>query len=56
MTSLMATAPEMLKSVSGIDLEKLVKGLTQRGTEKSSNKSEEQTAAAAVQDLPGESK
>ncbi|CAG7621094.1 Inner membrane protein YqiK [Paenibacillus solanacearum] len=29
-TSLMATAPEMLKSVSGIDLEKLVKGLTQR--------------------------
>ncbi|MFE5317500.1 SPFH domain-containing protein [Paenibacillus sp. NPDC056579] len=30
-TSLMATAPEMLKSVSGIDLEKLVKGLTQRG-------------------------
>ncbi|WP_282935283.1 flotillin family protein [Paenibacillus sp. RC67] len=55
-TSLMATAPEMLKSVSGIDLEKLVKGLTQRGTEKSSLKSEEQTAAAAVQDLPNESK
>jgi flotillin len=30
-TSLMATAPEMLKSVSGIDLDKLVKGLIQRG-------------------------
>jgi len=27
-TSLMATAPEMLKSVSGIDLDRLVKGLT----------------------------
>ncbi|WP_245855589.1 flotillin family protein [Paenibacillus rigui] len=31
-TSLMATAPEMLKSVSGIDLGQLVKGLTQRDT------------------------
>jgi flotillin len=29
-TSLMATAPEMLKSVSGIDLEQLVKGLTKK--------------------------
>ncbi|MDF2722201.1 MAG: YuaG [Paenibacillus sp.] len=29
-TSLMATAPEMLKSVSGIDLDKLVKGLTSK--------------------------
>jgi flotillin len=29
-TSLMATAPEMLKSVTGIDLEQLVKGLTQK--------------------------
>ncbi|GGG27072.1 flotillin family protein [Paenibacillus abyssi] len=29
-TSLMATAPEMLKSVSGIDLESLVKGFTSR--------------------------
>jgi flotillin len=29
-TSLMATAPEMLKNVSGIDLESLVKGLTQK--------------------------
>ena len=27
-TSLMATAPEMLKNVSGIDLEKMVKQLT----------------------------
>lgn len=30
-TELMATAPEMLKSVSGIDLEQLIKGFTQRG-------------------------
>lgn len=30
-TSLMATAPEMLKSVSGIDLGQLVKGLTGKG-------------------------
>jgi flotillin len=29
-TSLMATAPEMLKNVSGIDLESLVKGLTEK--------------------------
>lgn len=29
-TSLMATAPEMLKSVSGLDLNKLIKGLTSR--------------------------
>lgn len=29
-TELMATAPEMLKSVSGIDVEALIKGLTQR--------------------------
>ncbi|MNI37176.1 hypothetical protein D3C73_912560 [compost metagenome] len=28
-TELMATAPEMLKSVSGIELDKLIKGLTQ---------------------------
>ncbi|MDF2964471.1 MAG: rane protein [Paenibacillus sp.] len=33
-TSLMATAPEMLKSVSGIDLDKLVQGLIHRGDEK----------------------
>jgi len=31
-TSLMATAPEMLKDVSGIDLNELVKGLTSRKT------------------------
>ncbi|WP_135556718.1 flotillin family protein [Paenibacillus cymbidii] len=41
-TSLMATAPEMLKSVSGIDVEKLIKGLTQRGA----------SAAAAVPSAP----
>ncbi|MBP1932007.1 flotillin family protein [Ammoniphilus resinae] len=29
-TDLMATAPEMLKSVSGIDVEQLIKGLTQK--------------------------
>jgi flotillin len=29
-TSLMATAPEMLKSVSGIDVEQLIKGFTQK--------------------------
>lgn len=29
-TSLMATAPEMLKSVSGLDVEKLIKGLTSK--------------------------
>src|SRR5690606_727801 len=28
-TELMATAPEMLKSVSGIELDRLIKGLTQ---------------------------
>ncbi|WP_134701372.1 flotillin family protein [Ammoniphilus sp. YIM 78166] len=31
-TELMATAPEMLKSVSGIDVEQLIKGLTQKST------------------------
>lgn len=31
-TSLMATAPEMLKNVSGIDVEKMIKGLTQKKT------------------------
>ncbi|MOA54007.1 hypothetical protein D3C78_1775490 [compost metagenome] len=41
-TSLMATAPEMLKSVSGIDLNSLVKGLTSR------------SAAAAPVSRPGE--
>jgi flotillin len=30
-TQLMATAPEMLKSVSGIDMEELIKNLTNRG-------------------------
>lgn len=40
-TSLMATAPEMLKSVSGIDVEKLIQGFTTR-------LSGDQTAAAIV--------
>ncbi|WP_019533778.1 flotillin family protein [Paenibacillus ginsengihumi] len=31
-TSLMATAPEMLKNVSGIDVEQLIKGFTQRSS------------------------
>lgn len=35
-TQLMATAPEMLKSVSGLDLEKLVKGLTNRTSQQNS--------------------
>lgn len=30
-TELMATAPDMLKNVSGIDVEQIIKGLTQRG-------------------------
>ncbi|ARU62068.1 flotillin [Tumebacillus avium] len=30
-TELMATAPQMLKDVSGLDLEAMIKGLTQRG-------------------------
>ncbi|WP_025699767.1 flotillin family protein, partial [Paenibacillus durus] len=34
-TGLMATAPEMLKSVSGIDVEGLIKGLTKIGTQPS---------------------
>lgn len=32
-TKLMSTAPEMLKSVSGIDVEALIKGLTKGKTE-----------------------
>ncbi|XOK64311.1 SPFH domain-containing protein [Paenibacillus elgii] len=35
-TQLMATAPEMLKSVSGLDVEKLVKGLTNRTSQQNS--------------------
>ncbi|CAG7628462.1 SPFH domain-containing protein [Paenibacillus allorhizosphaerae] len=46
-TSLMATAPEMLKSVSGIDLEKLVKGLTQRTGTVSAPAAIEKAAAVA---------
>ncbi|WP_079909269.1 flotillin family protein [Paenibacillus sp. 32352] len=51
-TSLMATAPEMLKNVSGIDLEKLVKGLTNRGAGTPSVPTLEQKAAASA-DEPG---
>lgn len=36
-TELMATAPEMLKSVSGIDLEQLIQGLTQKPVGKQSD-------------------
>ncbi|WP_409348210.1 flotillin family protein [Paenibacillus gyeongsangnamensis] len=46
-TSLMATAPEMLKSVSGIDLGRLVKGLTQ-GTGRSAGASEETAKSVAA--------
>ncbi|UQZ81509.1 Inner membrane protein YqiK [Paenibacillus konkukensis] len=55
-TSLMATAPEMLKSVSGIDLEKLVKGLTQRGgaSAQALPKSNEPAAAPAAPETPKE--
>lgn len=35
-TTLMATAPEMLKNVSGIDLEQMAKGLTQGNKEQKS--------------------
>ncbi|MBE1442005.1 flotillin family protein [Paenibacillus sp. OAS669] len=54
-TSLMATAPEMLKNVSGIDLEKLVKGLTNRGAGTPSVPTLEQKAAASA-DEPGTDK
>ncbi len=40
-TSLMATAPEMLKNVSGIDLEKMVKQLTRQPDSLIEQKSEE---------------
>ncbi|TLS50262.1 flotillin family protein [Paenibacillus antri] len=47
-TSLMATAPEMLKNVSGIDVEGLIKGLTQ----KSVRPSDPVTPAAAIEAAP----
>lgn len=52
-TSLMATAPEMLKSVSGIDVDKLVKGLTGKLSSVSGAPSEKSTPALTV---PGEPK
>lgn len=44
-TSLMATAPEMLKSVSGIDLEKMVKRLTEKPAVSIEQKSEDENQA-----------
>ncbi|WP_309118353.1 flotillin family protein [Paenibacillus sp.] len=44
-TSLMATAPEMLKNVSGIDVEGLIKGLTQKSTRPAASAS----GAAAIE-------
>lgn len=44
-TSLMATAPEMLKSVSGIDLEKMVKRLTEKPAASIEQKSEAENQA-----------
>ncbi|WP_270172065.1 flotillin family protein [Paenibacillus sp. SYP-B4298] len=56
-TELMATAPEMLKSVSGIDLEELVKGLTRSRTSKPVQleaPAGQQTAAERSQGTEGE--
>lgn len=54
-TSLMATAPEMLKSVSGIDLDKLVKGLTSKiGGSSSTPVPASPVAAAKPKALPAE--
>jgi len=49
-TSLMATAPEMLKSVSGIDVEGLIKGLTQKSLP--SRPAAPATAPAAIEAAP----
>ncbi|MBJ6363269.1 flotillin family protein [Paenibacillus sp. GCM10012307] len=49
-TSLMATAPEMLKSVSGIDLEELVKGLTRKAVPGSAYNAQPLHAAALESD------
>ncbi|HZG79098.1 MAG TPA: flotillin family protein [Paenibacillus sp.] len=46
-TSLMATAPEMLKNVSGIDVEGLIKGLTQKSLRPAAP-----TAPAAIEAAP----
>ncbi len=49
-TQLMATAPEMLKSVSGLDLEKLVKGLTNRTNQQTSAANQPALVQAATAD------
>jgi flotillin len=51
-TSLMATAPEMLKSVSGIDIDKLVKGLTGKLTSGAASGSSGKEAAAEAIPAP----
>ncbi|MCM3271321.1 flotillin family protein [Paenibacillus elgii] len=49
-TQLMATAPEMLKSVSGLDVEKLVKGLTNRSSQQTSAANQPALVPAAPAD------
>ncbi|WP_010495374.1 flotillin family protein [Paenibacillus elgii] len=49
-TQLMATAPEMLKSVSGLDLEKLVKGLTNRTSQQNSAPNQQALVPASAAD------
>jgi flotillin len=44
-TSLMATAPEMLKNVSGLDVEQLIKGLTQKQLAPQSSEKEQEVLA-----------
>ncbi|CAM3952839.1 flotillin family protein [Paenibacillus alkaliterrae] len=53
-TSLMSTAPEMLKSVSGIDVNALIKGLTSKAIPNSAlaNRAEQLTGAPAAPKLP----
>jgi len=51
-TQLMATAPDMLKSVSGIDLEQVVKGLTTRTIPPAVPAAARETAAGSGERLP----
>lgn len=53
-TSLMATAPEMLKNVSGIDVEGLIKGLTQKGSPSQSSSQEQDQSNKTSQVLDSE--
>lgn len=60
-TSLMATAPEMLKNVSGLDVEEMIKGLTQRrqvqaASSEPRNKTEKINPAAIDLDIDVEQK